>query len=130
MSGNVGRVADALVDVGEALVDIDLPLPGRRDGKVRVSYDWADGQRLFVTTDRLSAFDRVLAGVPHKGQVLNQLSAWWFDRTADVVGSSRWRGCWRATAWFSGCGIKPSTTPVSSQTPAMSATEPFGLPPA
>ena len=68
-----------------ALVDIDLPLPGRRTGKVRVSYDWADGQRLFVTTDRLSAFDRILAGVPYKGQVLNQLAAWWFDRTADVV---------------------------------------------
>ena len=42
-------------------------------------------QRLFVTTDRLSAFDRVIAGVPYKGQVLNQLSAWWFERTADIV---------------------------------------------
>ena len=42
-------------------------------------------QRLFVTTDRLSAFDRILAGVPYKGQVLNQLAAWWFDRTRDVV---------------------------------------------
>lgn len=66
-------------------VDIDLPLPDRRDGKVRVSYHWTDQQRLFVTTDRLSAFDRVIAGVPYKGQVLNQLSAWWFARTADVV---------------------------------------------
>ena len=44
-----------------------------------------DDQRLFVTTDRLSAFDRIIAGVPYKGQVLNQLAAWWFDRTADVV---------------------------------------------
>jgi phosphoribosylaminoimidazole-succinocarboxamide synthase len=69
----------------DALVDIDLPLPDRRDGKVRVSYAWGEGQRLFVTTDRLSAFDRILAGVPHKGQVLNQLAAWWFGRTADVV---------------------------------------------
>jgi phosphoribosylaminoimidazole-succinocarboxamide synthase len=69
----------------DALVDIDLPLPDRRDGKVRVSYAWGDAQRLFVTTDRLSAFDRILAGVPYKGQVLNQLAAWWFDRTADVV---------------------------------------------
>jgi len=74
--------SDGLLD---ALVDIDLPLPDRRDGKVRVSYAWGDDQRLFVTTDRLSAFDRILAGVPHKGQVLNQLAAWWFDRTADVV---------------------------------------------
>jgi phosphoribosylaminoimidazole-succinocarboxamide synthase len=65
--------------------DIDLPLPDRRDGKVRVSYALGDEQRLFVTTDRLSAFDRVVAGVPYKGQVLNQLAAWWFGRTADVV---------------------------------------------
>lgn len=43
------------------------------------------GQRLFVTTDRLSAFDRIIAGVPYKGQVLNQLSAWWFEQTADIV---------------------------------------------
>jgi phosphoribosylaminoimidazole-succinocarboxamide synthase len=69
----------------EPLLDIDLPLPDRRDGKVRVSYSYGQGQRLFVTTDRLSAFDRVIAGVPYKGQVLNQLSGWWFERTADVV---------------------------------------------
>jgi phosphoribosylaminoimidazole-succinocarboxamide synthase len=66
-------------------LDIDLPLGDRRDGKVRVSYAYGSGRRLFVTTDRLSAFDRVIAGVPYKGQVLNQLSAWWFERTADVV---------------------------------------------
>jgi phosphoribosylaminoimidazole-succinocarboxamide synthase len=66
-------------------LDIDLPLDDRRDGKVRVSYAYGDEQRLFITTDRLSAFDRVVAGVPYKGQVLNQLSAWWFERTADVV---------------------------------------------
>ena len=40
---------------------------------------------MFVTTDRLSAFDRVIAGVPFKGQVLNQLSGWWFERTGDIV---------------------------------------------
>jgi phosphoribosylaminoimidazole-succinocarboxamide synthase len=66
-------------------LDIDLPLGDRRDGKVRVSYAYGAGQRLFITTDRLSAFDRVIAGVPYKGQVLNQLSGWWFERTADVV---------------------------------------------
>ncbi len=66
-------------------LDIDLPLDDRRDGKVRVSYAYGDGRRLFITTDRLSAFDRVVAGVPYKGQVLNQLSGWWFERTADVV---------------------------------------------
>jgi phosphoribosylaminoimidazole-succinocarboxamide synthase len=65
-------------------LDVDLDLPDRRDGKVRVSFALGDRRRLFVTTDRLSAFDRIIAGVPYKGQVLNQLSAWWFDRTADV----------------------------------------------
>jgi len=67
------------------LTDIELPLDDRRVGKVRVSYGLPDGNRLFVTTDRLSAFDRIIAGVPYKGQVLNQLSAWWFEHTADIV---------------------------------------------
>ena len=69
----------------EPFTTIDLPLDDRRDGKVRSSWACGDDQRLIVTTDRLSAFDRVLAGVPYKGQVLNQLSAWWFERTADVI---------------------------------------------
>ena len=69
----------------EPCLDVTLPLPDRRDGKVRVSYALGEHRRLFVTTDRLSAFDRVIAGVPYKGQVLNQLSAWWFARTADVI---------------------------------------------
>ena len=75
----------------EPFLDIDLDLPDRRDGKVRVSYalrpDTAtgEGRRLFVTTDRLSAFDRIIAGVPYKGQVLNQLAAWWFAQTGDLV---------------------------------------------
>jgi phosphoribosylaminoimidazole-succinocarboxamide synthase len=67
------------------LDDIELPLPDRRAGKVRVSYALPGHRRLFVTTDRLSAFDRIIAGVPFKGQVLNQLSAWWFDHTRDIV---------------------------------------------
>ncbi|MCU1500719.1 MAG: purC [Ilumatobacteraceae bacterium] len=67
-------------------MEIDLPLPDRRDGKVRVSYASGD-HRLFVTTDRLSAFDRVIHGVPYKGQVLNELAAWWFAQTADIVGN-------------------------------------------
>lgn len=67
------------------LTEIDLGLPDPRVGKVRVSYRWGDDRRLFVTTDRLSAFDRIVAGVPWKGQVLNELSAWWFGETADIV---------------------------------------------
>jgi phosphoribosylaminoimidazole-succinocarboxamide synthase len=73
------------VDDTTTLDDIDLPLPDRRVGKVRVSYALGEDRRLFVTTDRLSAFDRIIALVPYKGQVLNQLSSWWFDRTCHVV---------------------------------------------
>lgn len=69
----------------QPFLDVDLALPDRRDGKVRVSYRLEDGNRLFVTTDRLSAFDRVIAGVPYKGQVLNELAAWWFAQTDDIV---------------------------------------------
>lgn len=69
----------------DPLLDVDLDLPDRRTGKVRISYDLGDERRLFVTTDRLSAFDRILAGVPWKGQVLNQLAAWWFEQTVDIV---------------------------------------------
>jgi phosphoribosylaminoimidazole-succinocarboxamide synthase len=65
--------------------DIVLPLADRRVGKVRVSYSLPDGHRVFITTDKLSAFDRVIATVPYKGQVLNQLSAWWFSTTGDIV---------------------------------------------
>lgn len=66
------------------LESIDLPLPGKRRGKVRDIWP-VDGKRIIVTTDRQSAFDRVLGTVPYKGQVLTRLTAWWFDRTADIV---------------------------------------------
>src|SRR5215213_9180840 len=72
-------------DLAPTLDDVHLDLPDRREGKVRVSYRLSDTQRLFVTTDRLSAFDRIIATVPSKGQVLNQLSAWWFEQTASIV---------------------------------------------
>ena len=68
-----------------ALNETKLPLPGKQSGKVRDWYDLPDGQRVLVTTDRLSAFDRILAKVPFKGQVLNQLSAWWFEKTKDII---------------------------------------------
>lgn len=63
----------------------DLAGEDRRDGKVRASFRLPGDRRLIVTTDRLSAFDRIIAGVPFKGQVLNQLSAWWFESTRDIV---------------------------------------------
>ncbi len=54
------------------------------EGKVRDVYV-QNGRRVLVTTDRVSAFDRVLGLIPYKGQVLNQLSAWWFEQTADLA---------------------------------------------
>jgi phosphoribosylaminoimidazole-succinocarboxamide synthase len=65
--------------------DLFLDLPDRRTGKVRVSYALPDNTRLFLTTDRLSAFDHIVAVVPFKGQVLNQLSAWWFENTRQII---------------------------------------------
>lgn len=53
-------------------------------GKVRDTYDLGD-QLILVTTDRQSAFDRLLASVPYKGQVLNLTSAWWFKNTETIV---------------------------------------------
>lgn len=68
-----------------ALARTDLHGIGARiEGKVRDIYR-QPGQRLLVATDRLSAFDRVIGAIPFKGQVLNQLSAWWFEHTADIV---------------------------------------------
>jgi phosphoribosylaminoimidazole-succinocarboxamide synthase len=69
----------------DALGETDLPLPGKGSGKVRDWYSLCGGRRLLVTTDRLSAFDRVLARVPYKGQAINELAAWWFAQTADIV---------------------------------------------
>ena len=68
-----------------ALLRTDIPELGDRiEGKVRDIY-LQEGQRILVTTDRVSAFDQVLGAIPFKGQVLNQLSAWWFRKVKDVV---------------------------------------------
>jgi len=61
-----------------------LDLPNLRKGKVRDSFDLGD-KLVLITTDRQSAFDRILAEVPFKGQVLNQVSAFWFENTRDIV---------------------------------------------
>jgi phosphoribosylaminoimidazole-succinocarboxamide synthase len=53
-------------------------------GKVRDNYT-KDGRRTIVTTDRISAFDRVLGTLPLKGQVLQHVSAFWFEKTRDVA---------------------------------------------
>lgn len=70
-----GLDAEALADVG--------PL---RRGKVRDIVD-LDDRLVLVSTDRVSAFDRVLGTVPFRGQILNELSAWWFRQISDIVAS-------------------------------------------
>jgi phosphoribosylaminoimidazole-succinocarboxamide synthase len=55
-------------------------------GKVRDIYRRRDAQELIlITTDRLSAFDHVLTTIPFKGEVLNRLAAFWFEKTADII---------------------------------------------
>jgi len=58
----------------------------RYDGKVRDCFiDPAHGERIIIVTDRLSAFDAVVGTIPFKGQVLNQLAQFWFDKTASIA---------------------------------------------
>jgi len=73
--------------IPQALKGVELDWPhGRVRGKVRDIFPLPEREQLaIVTTDRLSAFDSVLAAVPFKGQVLNQLSAFWFEQTADII---------------------------------------------
>lgn len=70
----------------ESLIDISLSAQFEKihSGKVRDAYLY-DGKRILITTDRQSAFDIMVGAVPLKGQVLNQLSYWWFEKTADIV---------------------------------------------
>lgn len=60
----------------------ELPNPYR--GKVRENYDLADGSRIIIATDRLSAFDRILTSIPDKGHVLTQTARYWFEATKDI----------------------------------------------
>ncbi|MBI4250060.1 phosphoribosylaminoimidazolesuccinocarboxamide synthase [Candidatus Uhrbacteria bacterium] len=53
-------------------------------GKVRDIYDQGDTLKI-VTTNRLSAFDRIICEVPSKGAALNSISAWWFEKTAHII---------------------------------------------
>jgi phosphoribosylaminoimidazole-succinocarboxamide synthase len=83
--------------VDEALLRKALSVPldrtefsavgAKYEGKVRDCYTTRDGRRVLVTTDRISAFDRVLGTLPLKGQVLNRMAAFWFELTKDVCPS-------------------------------------------
>ncbi len=84
-------------DATQCVLGTNLPLSGRRSGKVRDIYDitLADGSPglLVVATDRISAFDVVMAnGLPGKGVVLTQLSRFWFDRLSSGATSAATSG--------------------------------------
>lgn len=67
------------------LINSELPLPSFVKGKVRDIYDLGK-QLLIVATDRISAFDVILpCGIPDKGRVLNQISAFWFAETKNII---------------------------------------------
>ena len=66
-------------------------LPNPYFGKVRDCYDLPPdatnpgGRRILIASDRISAFDRILAAIPYKGQILTQIARFWFERTADII---------------------------------------------
>jgi len=71
-----------------ALDKTDFKFGKKYEGKARDNYildGKMNGKRLIITTDRISAFDRVLCTIPFKGQVLNQISAFWFEKTKSII---------------------------------------------
>ncbi len=70
--------------INNTLTNTKIDTGAKKTGKVRDQYDLGDKLAL-ITTDRQSAFDRVLASIPFKGQVLNLTSAWWFEKTRDII---------------------------------------------
>jgi phosphoribosylaminoimidazole-succinocarboxamide synthase len=74
------------IDLSRTLPQARIPeLPNPYFGKVRDCYDLPDGTRLLISSDRISAFDQILAVIPWKGQVLTQLARHWFDHTGDIA---------------------------------------------
>ncbi|XVE55566.1 hypothetical protein DITRI_Ditri03aG0169600 [Diplodiscus trichospermus] len=90
---NSGRKEEVFASIKDSVhnclseTDLQSTVPGLKSktrGKVRDIYDSGD-YLVLVTTDRQSAFDRILASIPFKGQVLNETSLWWFDRTQHIT---------------------------------------------
>jgi phosphoribosylaminoimidazole-succinocarboxamide synthase len=74
-----------MTDFTRILDQAHIPeLPNPYFGKVRDCYDLPDDRRILISSDRISAFDRILAAIPFKGQVLTQTARFWFDHTADI----------------------------------------------
>jgi phosphoribosylaminoimidazole-succinocarboxamide synthase len=77
--------ADLAPYYGNILRDATIAeLPNHYRGKVRDNYDLADGRRIIIASDRLSAFDKILTAIPLKGQVLTQIARFWFEATRDI----------------------------------------------
>jgi phosphoribosylaminoimidazole-succinocarboxamide synthase len=72
--------------LADTLTEVELLLDAKRihHGKVRDTFELND-ERIIITTDRQSAFDRILAAVPFKGQVLTKISEFWFQATKDII---------------------------------------------
>lgn len=80
-------IAKLTAQIPYTLNTTDFPGLGKKyEGKVRDNYTRGD-QRILIITDRLSAFDRIITTIPFKGQVLNQISQFWFEQTKDIIGN-------------------------------------------
>jgi phosphoribosylaminoimidazole-succinocarboxamide synthase len=74
------------LQTGQPLMESSLPFPLQARGKVREMYAVAEDRLLMVASDRLSAFDVVMAQpIPRKGDVLTAITAWWLERLGDLV---------------------------------------------
>lgn len=82
MTNYYDKIAAYLPNV---LAEANIPeLPNHYRGKVRDCYDLPDNTRIIITSDRISAFDRILTTIPLKGQALTQMAKFWFEQTADI----------------------------------------------
>lgn len=82
------QIWNSLIEqIPHCLGSTDFPTMGEKyEGKVRDNYTKGD-KRVIIVTDRLSAFDRVICLIPFKGQVLNQMAKFWFEKTKDILGN-------------------------------------------
>lgn len=77
---------DIIKSIPNLLKSTDFDFGKKHTGKVRDTYILLD-KRIIITTDRQSAFDKILGHIPFKGAVLNQLAAFWFEKTSDIIGN-------------------------------------------
>lgn len=83
MLGDVNQILTQALS--HPLQHTDFSWGRRYEGKVRDNYTTADGRRVLVVTDRISAFDRILGTLPLKGQLLNSVAAFWFEETRKIA---------------------------------------------